>query len=321
MNEAAYRASEERFWGAYGLRPSERFVPLAGTGTRVRVLEVGEGDPVLFVHGSPNAGSTWAPLVAHLSGFRALMVDRPGTGLSEPARLTAAGLPAFGARFVADVLDGLGLERAHVVASSFGGHLALRSAARTPERFGRMVQMACPAVVPGDRMPAFMKGLANPVIRWIAASAPPNRKQSLDVLRQIGHGASIDAGRLPEPMNDWYQDLMRFTDTRQHDFAAIASVLRDPEVARLQQRDFEAVAVPTSFLWGADDTFGDEAVARRLVGWMPDATLTMIPESGHLPWLDFPEARAADVAAFLSTGARHPSDGSHVGSRSAAAAG
>lgn len=303
MNEAAYRAAEERYWEAYGLRPTERFVRLAYTGTRVRVLEVGEGEPALFVHGGPNAGSTWAPLVAHLEGFRVLMVDRPGTGLSEPYRLSAAGMPAFGARFVADVLDGLGLERTHVVASSFGGHLALRSAARTPERFGRMVQMACPAVVPGDRMPAFMNALTNPVIRWIAASAPPNRKQSEDVLRQIGHGASIDAGRLPESMTDWYQALMRFTDTRRHDFAVIASLLRDPEVARLQQRDFAAVTVPTAFLWGADDTFGDEEVARRLVGWMPDATVTMIPGSGHLPWIDFPEARAVDVATFLNAGA------------------
>lgn len=300
MNEAAYRAAEERFWGAYRLRPGERFVRLAATGTRVRVLEVGEGDPVLFIHGGPNAGSTWAPMVAHLTGFRCLMVDRPGTGLSEPYRLTAAGLPAFGARFVSEVLDGLELDRAHVVASSIGGHIALRSAARTPERFLRMVQMAAPALVPGERLPAFMTGLANPVVRWIAASAPPSRRQSESVLRQIGHGASIDAGRLPEPMNDWYQALMRFTDTRRQDFATIASILNDLDVARLRQRDFEAVPVPTRFLWGADDTFAGEAVARRLVAWMHDARLTMIPESGHLPWIDFPEARAADVADVLA---------------------
>ncbi len=48
----------------------------------MRVLEVGEGVPVLFVHGASSGGSSWAPLVACLSGFRCILLDRPGFGLS-----------------------------------------------------------------------------------------------------------------------------------------------------------------------------------------------------------------------------------------------
>jgi 2-hydroxy-6-oxonona-2,4-dienedioate hydrolase len=140
---AAYREAEARLQAAVGLAPpAEHQVRLDSTGTTVRVQELGEGDPVLFIHGGPNSGSTWVPLVAHLSGLRCLLVDRPGTGLSAPYPITAANLARIGAAFVADVLDGLGIDRAHVVASSFGGHLALRSAAATPQRFARMVQMA-----------------------------------------------------------------------------------------------------------------------------------------------------------------------------------
>lgn len=299
MNEAAYRASEARLWSSYQRSPDEHWVRLPVTGRRVRVLEVGRGDPVLFVHGGPNAGSTWAPLVARLAGFRCLMVDRPGTGLSEPVPTRPADIPELGARFVAEVLDGLGIARAHVVASSFGGHLALRSAARTPDRFVRMVQMACPALVPGDRVPPFMKQLTNPLIRWIAAHGRPSRARGDDVLRQIGHGASLDAGRLPEAIGDWYLDLQRYTDTRKHDFAAIAGLVRDPGTARLTREDFAAARVPTLFLWGEDDAFGDEAVARDIAGWMPDAELEMLPASGHLPWLDAPDGLAGRVAAYL----------------------
>jgi 2-hydroxy-6-oxonona-2,4-dienedioate hydrolase len=308
MDEAKYRAAEQRFWGTYGLEPSERFVRLASTGTRVRVFEVGQGEPVLFLHGGPNAGSTWAPLVAHLSGFRCVMLDRPGTGLSEPFPIRPTNLAAIGARFVGDVLDGVGLERAHVVASSFGGHLALRSAAHTPERFRRMVQMACPALIPGDSLPPFMRRLGNPLMRWIAARVRPDPRANDEVMRAIGHGASLDAGRLPPAMMDWYLDLQRFTDTRRHEYAMIASGVRDLDAVRLREADFRAVRVPTTFLWGADDTFGDEALARRLVGWMPDASLTMIPDAGHLPWLDDPERLAAQTAAFLGA-----SDGHGVG--------
>jgi pimeloyl-ACP methyl ester carboxylesterase len=300
MNERAYRDAERRFWASIGRQPDERFVPLAVTGTRVRVLEVGEGDPVLFLHGGPNAGSTWVPLVEHLDGVRCLIVDRPGTGLSEPCDLRAATLPEVGARFVGDLLDGLELERAHVVASSFGGHLALRSAAHDPSRFLRMVQMACPALVPGDTAPPFMRSLGNPVVRWLASRLPPTRRGSEDVLRQIGHGASLDAGRLPPAMDAWYDALQRHTDTRAHDFALIADVIRHRSEVGLTP-DLLAVAdVPTLFLWGADDAFGGETVARSLVAAMPDAELIIIDEAGHLPWLDFPERLARDVAAFLA---------------------
>jgi 2-hydroxy-6-oxonona-2,4-dienedioate hydrolase len=300
MDETGYRVAERRFWGTYDLRPTERFVRLASTGTRVRVQEVGDGEPVLFVHGSPNAGATWAPLVAHLSGYRCLLVDRPGTGLSEPFPIRPANLAAIGARFVGDVLDGFGVDRAHVVASSFGGHLALRSAAHTPGRFRRMVQMACPALVPGDRMPPFMLRLGNPLMRWIAARVPPDPKANEEVMRAIGHGASLDAGRLPAAMMDWYLELQRTTDTRRNDYAMIASAAGDPDPVRLREADFRAVPVPTLFLWGADDTFGDESVARRLVGWMPDADLTMLPRCGHLPWLDEPARLAGLTLAFLA---------------------
>ena len=305
MNEARYREAEATFWRTHGMdAPAEHWVRLAATGTNVRVLEWGEGDPALFIHGGPNAASGWVSLVAHLEGFRCLLVDRPGTGLSDPFPLRTSNLPAVGARFVGDVLDGLGLERAHVVASSIGGHLALRSAAHAPERFGRMVQMACPAVVPGDRMPPFMAGLRNPVTRRLATLFPPNPKMNASILRQIGHGASLDAGRLPTGMDAWYLEMQRHTDTMKSDLAAMASIVRDHESVRLSERDFRAVPVPTRFLWGADDTFGGEDVARRLVGWMPDAELTMIPDAGHLPWIDFPELIAAETAAFLHAGDR-----------------
>jgi pimeloyl-ACP methyl ester carboxylesterase len=58
-------------------------------------------------------------------------------------------------------------------------------------------------------------------------------------------------------------------------------------------------AVPTHFIWGADDAFGGEDVARWVVESMPDATLEMVEASGHLPWLDFPERVAASTGSFL----------------------
>ncbi len=105
MNEAAYREAEAELWASCGLHPAEQVIPLPRIGSRVRVQEIGDGDPVLFIHRGPNAGSTWAPMLPHFPGFRCLLVDRPGTGLSEPLPLGPDTVVELAKRFVGDVLD------------------------------------------------------------------------------------------------------------------------------------------------------------------------------------------------------------------------
>jgi 2-hydroxy-6-oxonona-2,4-dienedioate hydrolase len=298
----AYRDAEAAFWATTGREPTaEHHVRLPTTGTTVRVQEVGEGPPVVFLHGGPNAGSTWIPLVERLDGLRCLLVDRPGTGLSAPYPITASNLPRIGARFVPEILDGLGIARAHVVGSSFGGHLALRSAAAHPDRFVRMVQMAAPALIPGDSIPPFMRLLARPTVRRIMNALPPNERGARAIFRQIGHGASLDAGRIPQALFDWYLALQRHTDTMRNDGEMIGNAMPQWDEIRLTDELLARVAVPTLFWWGANDTFGGEAVARHLVEVMPDAHLRMVPDAGHLPWLDDPAGAAAATAAFLRT--------------------
>jgi 2-hydroxy-6-oxonona-2,4-dienedioate hydrolase len=303
MDERAYRGAEQRLWGSVAVQPTERTVRLPTLGVRVRVQEAGAGEPVLYIHGGPNSGSTWAPVVARTVGLRSLLVDRPGTGLSEPLQIGPGELTRFADVFVADVLDAMEIERAHVVASSFGGFTALRSAAATPDRIEAMVQMACPAGAPGMALPGFMKAIAVPGLGRLIATLPPNERANRSIMRQIGHGKSLDAGRLPPAFLDWYLALQRHTDTMRHETRMIASLLsptgRVHPALALTGDVLARATVPTSFLWGADDTFGGEAVAREMVAALPDAQVEMMADAGHLPWLDDPAHAARFIEAFL----------------------
>ena len=77
MNEGRYREAENALWAAVGVTPIERFVDLPRAGLRVRCQEVGDGPPVLFVHGANTSGLSWATLAAKLVAFRCILVDRP----------------------------------------------------------------------------------------------------------------------------------------------------------------------------------------------------------------------------------------------------
>lgn len=303
VDEQRYRAVEEKLWRSVGLTPREHMVHLPHLGVRVRVQEVGEGPPVLLVHGGPNSGSTWAPLLEHVRGFRCLLLDRPGTGLSEPVRLRRDELTNFASTLVPDTLDALQVDRAHVVASSFGGYCALWGASTSPDRFDRMVQMACPALLPGQQPPKFMKAIMLPGVRKVIAALPPNKKAGESILRQIGHGASLDAGILPEVHGEWYDALQRYTDTMRNDFDLIHMIGKafgEDETIALGAGVLAKVTTPTHFVWGLDDGFGGREAAEWTVAAMPHASVEYLERSGHLPWLDDPPRVARATVAFLS---------------------
>lgn len=143
MNEVRYREAERRLWQSVGVTPTEQRVQLGRTGITVRVQEVGQGPAVVLLHGTSNSGASWAPLVARLDGFRCVVLDRPGCGLSEPLVTRFDDLERLGTfadTLVIDLLDAMRLDDAHLVATSFGGYIALRTAAAHPDRIGRMVE-------------------------------------------------------------------------------------------------------------------------------------------------------------------------------------
>ncbi len=302
MNERSYRLAEQRLWASYGIEPSEQRVRLACTGTEVRVQEVGAGTPIIFIHGGPNAGATWAPMLPYLDGYRCLLLDRPGTGLSDPYTLNVEHLRSIASRFVADVLDGLELESADVIASSFGGMLALYSAAATPNRFDRMVQMAAPAMAPGSPLPPFMRLVSMGWVRSLLDRLPRSPKATEMIMRQLGHGKSVDAGLLPAPLMEWYEKLMEHTETQASDGAIIGQVATPFGFRREYDIPWDTlgqITVPTLYVWGIEDGFGGEHVARPLVEAMPKAELVMLPDTGHLPWFDKAEDAARLSIQFL----------------------
>ncbi|HEX5691458.1 MAG TPA: alpha/beta hydrolase, partial [Roseiflexaceae bacterium] len=130
-----YREAERRLWMAcVGSLPSEHTVALPRLGSRVRLLEYGHGPTLLFVHGGPNAASTWAPLVKRLPDFRCVLLERPGCGLSELPATPAKRVRQQMVDLLDDALAALDSQPAAIVASSFGSFATLAFAVAQPAR-------------------------------------------------------------------------------------------------------------------------------------------------------------------------------------------
>jgi hypothetical protein len=74
---ARYVEAERSYFAREGVAPHERYLELDRPRLRIRVLEHGAGEPVLFVHGGGGSAAQWAPLLARIRGRRLLAVDRP----------------------------------------------------------------------------------------------------------------------------------------------------------------------------------------------------------------------------------------------------
>lgn len=308
MNEQRYRDAERRLFADAGIAPAERVIALPSLGVRARVLEVGEGAPVLFLHGGPNAAATWAYVAATLPGIRAILVDRPGCGLSEPPRETPdhRTLPGYVAQLTADLLGALGLERATLAGSSFGGYAALRSALALPGRIDRVVLAGCPAFVPGWSAPGFFSLLRTPLVGKLILALPATRGSMRMSLKQMGEHRALRAGAIPAAMLEWTFAWQRYTDTMRNDAAMIVAAGKwrrgfDPSLD-LTSADLAGVATPVLILSGTEDPVGGEPVVRNLAALLPRATVEMLPGAGHLPWLSNPARFGEAIVEFVGAG-------------------
>jgi 2-hydroxy-6-oxonona-2,4-dienedioate hydrolase len=301
MDEQRYRAAERALWHDAGVTPTEHRVHLARNVVTVRVLETGTGPPALFIHGGPGAaGSSFAHLAARLPQLRCLLLDRPGTGLSDPHPLgDPAAVRHEATTLVADVLDGLDIPRAHVVGSSHGSYVAMLSAAAHPDRVERTAHLGCPGFVEGMTATAFDRLVLLPGAPSLLSRLPASDRSLRNVFRQLGH----TTGTIPQPFIDWSVALQRYTDTMRNELASIGNMGTfrhsfDPALT-LDAAVLGQVRSPTYLLWGDQDPYGDATVAQQLVDALPDAHLEILPDAGHLCWLDHLDHAAGTIRSHL----------------------
>ncbi len=300
-----YRQTEDALFGHYGINRVEHFIPISVLGIQVRVQIIGEGMPLIFIHGGPNAGSTWAELVSKLTGYQCILIDRPGCGLSEfpnGKRFSKVVLMDWILSTLDGILDHFQYEKVDLVGSSFGGYWALQYTLRRPDRIKHLILEGCPAMVEGMGVPGFMKALTRPVLKWIIPKLPTSYSYSLKIFKEIGHTYSVDHNRIDDIFVNWYVNLMNYTDTFKNDSRVINEMVTNgtmnPEYI-LTDNQIQKITVPTLWLWGEDDPFGGVELGKRIHAEMIKSEFIPFANSGHLPWLDEPELHAQKIRAFI----------------------
>jgi pimeloyl-ACP methyl ester carboxylesterase len=168
-----YRHAEAALWSLYDLAPQERFIDLDSPRVRVRVQEIGSGPPILFIHGGVWPGAAFAALIRELGGFRCVVLDRPGCGLSSALDYGKYHYKSVIVETLSRVLDSLGILSTHVVGQEVGAAWALALAAAHPIRCDRIVLTGAAPLLRDQSVPTFLKVLASPIGAVIVRLPPP----------------------------------------------------------------------------------------------------------------------------------------------------
>jgi pimeloyl-ACP methyl ester carboxylesterase len=299
--EHRIREAEVRLFARYGLQPGESYLDLATAGARLRVLSVGAGPPLVMLHGVSLAAAVWAPWLAHFTGYRALLVELPGHGLSGPYSYRRGAVRAHTLTLVDALFGALGLTSAPVVAHSLGGMFALWHAAARPGPIASLAAIGDPAVaLPGVAVRMPLSLMTVPVLGEIMLRSPVPRPVYRTVLGQgLGSAAAADA---PDDL----LDVLRLAARRPGNARTVASVMHAIDHFRRARADsvmsgseLGQISVPTMFCWGKADPFLTPGQARPSIARIHGAVLHEV-EGGHAPWLDDPAGCAKLVISHLA---------------------
>jgi 2-hydroxy-6-oxonona-2,4-dienedioate hydrolase len=151
-------------------------------------------------------------------------------------------------------------------------------------------------------VPPFIRLLASPIGALIVR-LPVKPERIRSIMRDSGHGASLDAGRIPDAFIDWRVVLGRDTNSMRNERAMVRAIvsrgsfragltLDDSELAGIQQT--------TLFVYGTADPVGTADLWRRVVASLPRGELRLVDGASHVPWLDDPAEVADAVGRFLA---------------------
>jgi len=270
--------------------PHSRFMDMDGY--KLHYLDLGQGRPVVMIHGFADSTYCWHANVEALSkaGLRLILVDQPGLGKS--------GVPPAPYKFslenqaaaILKLCDRLGLKRFSLVGSSMGGGIALYLAWRHPGRVERMALLD-----PACYEPPGIRWLSLPGAGYVA-SVLGSRRSIARGLKSTYHNdklvteAAIDEYARPALRPGYFNVLH-----------AISGQYFSEQFQEMTKA-YGQIKTPALIIWGQYDTWIPPEYGSKLHKALTSSELRVVQNTGHLPHQENPGFVNRLLVAFLGHG-------------------
>jgi 3-oxoadipate enol-lactonase len=259
---------------------------------RIRVRSGGnneaEGEPIVFWPSLLMTGDMWSAQADHFSArHRVILVDPPGHGESQA--LTGTFTFDECVRCIVDVLDGLGIERAHFVGNSWGGMIGGTFAATYPDRIGKAVLMNCTASAAGARQ-KLEYGVMLRTAGWLGRIRPPLTRS---VLKSFLGPTTF---RTRPGVVAFVRNAVQSVDLDSGKWAVRSVVPLRPDQRALLGR----VVTPVLVVAGIEDATFPNSETKAMAVAIPGSSFVVLDGVAHLAALENPALVNSLVEDFLA---------------------
>jgi 2,6-dioxo-6-phenylhexa-3-enoate hydrolase len=241
-------------------------------GVRLHYQEVGNGYPVICIHGAGPGASSESNFKLNAGPFsekfRVVLYDMPQYGKSQKVVLTEPRLK-FNARILSGFMDTLKIDTAHIVGNSMGGQVAMKLGIDYPDRLSKVV------IIGSTPMPPIFAPFPVEGIKMIARyykGTGPSREKLRELLSTILYDPSF---LTDDVFEERYQasidpETVELFGKKQGE---IPRENLGPELHKLKAKLLA--------IWGMDDRFGALDVGLQLTRMVPDGQMHIFTRCGH----------------------------------------
>lgn len=255
-------------------------------GVRLRYRDKGEGPAVVMIHGFASSLETWDTVAPKLEkNHRVLSLDLKGFGWSE--RPEGDYSPAAQAKLVLGLMKLRGIEKASLVAHSWGSSVALAATLTEPARVDRLALYD--AWVYEDQLPTFFLWARTPGVGETLFALYYDQRAD----ERMAH-AFFDKRYVTEGLVEAVDAALERPGT----LAAALAATRGQRFLAYEGQ-YKKIQQKTLILWGREDEVTLLGYGERLSKDLPNNKFVVYPQCGHFPMIEAAAASTRDLSEFL----------------------
>lgn len=248
--------------------------------------------PIVLIHGTGSSLHTFNDWTTRLTDdYRVIRMDLPGYGLTGPFPHRNYSIGNY-VNFIKNFLDKKGIRQCIIGGNSLGGHISWRFAAAFPNRVNKLILIdAAGYPFKPKSVPLAFRAAKIPLIKNIFTLITPK-----SVARKSIENVYADKSKVTKDLVTRYFELTLRPGNRQA-FVDRFSAENDPEA----YKQISGIAHPTLIIWGDQDLLIPIENAALFQRDLPNDTLVILENSGHVPMEENPKRSVEAVLSFLNT--------------------
>lgn len=262
-------------------------------GMQVHYRDEGKGFPIVLVHGTAASLHTWDAWTKELTkNYRVIRMDLPAFGLTGPNKNADYSIENY-TKFLHQFLSKIHLQKFYLAGNSLGGNIAWNYAAEYPEKVSKLILIDASGLPTNKEQPAIFKMAKTPVLNSLFLYLTPK----FFIEKNIKEVYADDTKITDELITRYHKMALR-TGNRQ---AFIDRAKTDFKLDSNENSEkLQSILTPTLLIWGAKDTWIPIDNGRRMNNILPNPTLAILENSGHVPMEENPAESLLILKEFLA---------------------